>query len=232
MVLPRLAVAMTPLTEAQAAPRQALGRAFYGLGDLRAYLALSGSRDDADRALPWLTTVLNPIPHKPRRPDYSFSDLISLFVVRLLLQKGVTPKTIRDAERYLRKQLQTDRPFVSEEIKTDGRNVFYRDDVIPGQIEAADMRGQQTMREAVKDRLTSVRYTDGTAAYWTPLENVMLDPRVQFGEPVIAGTRLPTETVAAAVRHFGPAGAAERFAISPEAVSSAVAFERKLAAVS
>jgi uncharacterized protein (DUF433 family) len=223
---------MTPLSEAQTAPRQALGRAFYALGDLRAYLALSGSPQDADRALPWLTTVLNPIPHTPRRPDYSFSDLISLFVVRFLLQKGVTPKAIRDAESYLRDAHQTDRPFVAEDIKTDGRNVFHRDEVISGQIEAADMRGQQTMREMVKDRLTTVHYSDGTAAYWTPLENVMVDPRVQFGEPVLTGTRLPTETVAEAVRHFGPTGTAERYAISPEAVSSALAFERKLAAVS
>ncbi len=221
---------MTLVAQVPKLPRHELGSGIYGLADLRAYLAISGRQEDGRRALPWLTRVLNPVDHKARRPDYSFSDLISLFVVRFLLQKGVEPKDIREAELHLREEWKTDRPFVSDEIKTDGRNVFFRDEVISGQIEAADMRGQETMREMVKDRLTGVHYSDGTAAYWVPLDTVMLDPRIQFGEPVVVGTRLPTETVAEAVRNFGPADAAQRFSISRNAVSAAVTFEQRLAA--
>jgi uncharacterized protein (DUF433 family)/DNA-binding transcriptional MerR regulator len=222
---------MTALAPDMTSTRRDLGRGFYSLGDLRAFLALSGRPGDASRALPWLTGVLNPVAHEPRRPDYSFSDLISLFVVRFLRSKGVEPKDIREAEQFLRERWKTDRPFVNEEIKTDGRNVFYRDELIAGQIEAADMRGQQTMREMVKDKLTRVHYRDGTAAYWVPRKHVILDPRVQFGEPVVEGTRVPTEAVAEAVGSFGVEGAAGRLDLSPRVIAAAVSFENKRAAV-
>jgi hypothetical protein len=123
--------------------------------------------------------------------DYSFSDLISLFVVRELLNKGVTPRTIRMAESYLRRKWKTDRPFVTDEIQTDGRTVFVDDEIVSGQIESADRHGQQVMREVVSDRLARVRYHAGTAESWSPADCVLVDPRVQFGEPVIAGTRVP-----------------------------------------
>jgi uncharacterized protein (DUF433 family) len=211
--------------------RDDLGAGAYSPKDLRVFVGLHGDPSDAKRVPGWLNHVLNPVPHERWQPDYTFSDLISLFVVRFLLKSGVQPKAIRDAEAHLRQAWGTARPFVSSEIKTDGRNVFFRDEVISGQIEAADMRGQQTMREMVKDRLKSVHYSDGTATYWTPMRNVVVDPRVQFGEPVIAGTRLLTELVADAAASLGRKETAERFSISPTAVSSAVNFERRRAAV-
>jgi len=221
---------MATLTPHPDTTRRNLGGGFYSLGDLRAYLGYSGSPQDGEHALPWLR-VLNPVSHRTRHADYSFSDLISLFVVRELLRKGVRPRAVRDAERYLRRLWKTDRPLVSDQIQTDGRNVFPKGEPIAGQLEAADLRGQQTMREMVKDKLTDVHYSDGMAAYWTPSEHVQLDPRVQFGEPVIVGTRVPTETVAGVARLVGPQGAASRFDVSLLAAQSAIGFEDKLASV-
>jgi uncharacterized protein (DUF433 family) len=211
--------------------RQEVGGGVYELGDLRAYLALSGTRRDSDQALPWLRAILDPVRHTPRVADYSFSDLISLFVVRELLKKGVTPKTIRDAEGYLRLKWKTDRPFVTDEIQTDGRTVFVDDEVIAGQIESANQQGQQVMREVVSDRLAKVRYHEGTAESWSPAARVLVDPRVQFGEPVIVGTRVPTESVAAVADRQGPAAAASHLAIPLDDVHAAVRFEKRLAHV-
>ena len=221
---------MATLAPQYHATRRDLGRGLYSLADLRAYLGVSGASQDAKHALPWLR-VLNPVFHRSRHADYSFSDLISLFVVRELLRKGVRPRAIRDAESYLRELWQTDRPFVSDRIQTDGRNVFPGREPVPGQLEAADLRGQQMMREMVKDRLTDVHYSDGAAAYWTPLDHVRLDPRVQFGEPVIVGTRVPTEVIAGVARHAGPEEAASRFDVSLPAATSAIQFEDRLASV-
>jgi len=224
-----------------------LGKGVYALSDLRAYLAFEAAEDDADRAdpalawttqrgprpsevvLPWLTQILNPTRHRARNADYSFSDLVSLFVVRELLRKGVRPSRIREAEDFLRRDLKIDRPFVFEDIKTDGVDVFFRDNVIPTQIEAASLSGQQVFREAIKDRLTSVRYTDGTAAYWVPMPGVIVDPRVQFGEPVVEGTRVPTEAVASVARNLGTERAALRFGLGTELVETAISFEQQLA---
>jgi uncharacterized protein (DUF433 family) len=208
-----------------------LGQGLYGLGDLRAYLSLSGEEADGAYALDWLTDILNPVGHQRRRPDYSFGDLISLFVVRELKRKGVRTRDIRDAEVWLREKWQTDRPFLSGEIKTDGRGIFVDDDLIAGQIEAAERHGQQVMREAIKERLTSVHYDDGTAAYWTPMEFVLVDPRVQFGEPVVAGTRVPTATVSDMATYAAPADIAADLGISAEKARAALTFERRLNAL-
>jgi hypothetical protein len=208
-----------------------LGMGVYGLGELRAFLALSGSTQDAKRALPWLTHVLNPVGHRPKRSDYSFSDLISLFVVRELRRKGVRPQTIRSAEEYLRVKWKTDRPFVSDEIQTDGQRILVDDEVIAGQIESADLHGQQVMRELVKDRLAHVHYHDGTAESWTPANGILVDPRVQFGEPVIAGTRLTTEAVAATARRMGLDATTGHLAVPLDAARIAVEFEEKLSAL-
>ncbi|MDX6650592.1 MAG: hypothetical protein QOJ97_2543 [Solirubrobacteraceae bacterium] len=222
---------MTTLAHDRESTRRALGAGFYGLADLRLFLAISGKRQDAERALPWLTRALNPVSHRPKSADYSFSDLISLFVVRELRKKGVRASDIRTAESYLRKKWKTDRPFVSDEIQTDGRRVFVEDEVISGQIESADLEGQQVMREMVKDRLSSVHYNEGAAAYWTPMQKVLVDPRVQFGEPVIAGTRIPTGAVADIARRGGLEGAADQLGVDLSAARAAISFENKLAAL-
>jgi uncharacterized protein (DUF433 family) len=219
---------MSPVRETQPVRRD-LGSGIYSLAELRAYLAFSGGPDDAEHALPWLSRTLNPVEHRRRHPDYSFSDLISLFVVRELLKKGVAPITIREAETYLRHKWGTDRPFVSDEIQTDGRGVFVDDDLIAGQIESADRHGQQVMRELIKDRLARVQYHDGSAAYWTPADRVLVDPRVQFGAPVIEGTRVPTEVVALLARKIGPDDVAHQFGISQADTNAAIVFEDRLA---
>jgi uncharacterized protein (DUF433 family) len=208
-----------------------LGRGVYALSDLRAFLALSGKREDAKKTLPWLTRVLNPVGHRPWQADYSFSDLISLFVVRELVKKGVAQHTIRDAETYLRRKWKTDRPFVSDEIQTDGRRVLVDDEVIAGQIESADLYGQQVMRELIKDRLAHVHYQDGSAEYWSPMKGILVDPRVQFGEPVIAGTRLPTEAVWATVKRMGLDATITHLDVPAPAARAAIVFEEELTAL-
>lgn len=208
--------------------RSDLESGFYALRDLRAFVAFEGAPTDVDRVSYWLRTVLNPVDRQPHHPDYNFGDLISLFVVRELLGKGVAPHVIRDAETWLRRKWNTERPFVSGDIQTDGLGIFVDDDLIAGQIESADRYGQQVLRELVRERLTRVHYRDGVAAKWTPVDGVLVDPRVQFGEPVLAGTRLMTSLVAAAARKLGPEQTTNRFGISPLEVKRAVAFEKQL----
>lgn len=220
---------MTPAAPPRAIPRQDLGSGVYSLAELRSFLGYYGGRDTAERALPWLTHALNPVEHESRRPDYSFADLISLFVVRELSRKGVPLHRIQTAEAYLRDLWGVDRPFVSNEIQTDGHGVYHNERPIDGSIERADKRGQQTFLKLVKDQLEHVHYHEGTASYWTPATFVLVDPRVQFGEPVLEGTRITTWLLADAVQHHGFDKAIQRFDISRPAARSAVNFEQRLA---
>lgn len=212
-----------------------LDQGLYSLGDLRLFVSYFGDAHDGRRATEWwLPGVLNPVAHTRYRPDYSFSDLISLFVVRELLRSGVRPGAIRDAENYLRKRRGTDRPFVSEGIATDGSDIYLdgeRAAEVPEQIESASRHGQQAMVEPIRQRLRTVRYHEGQADQWVPAPYVIVDPEVQFGEPVIAETRLPTATFAAAVNEVGVDAATRSFDVLPPAAASAVEFERTLAAL-
>lgn len=209
-----------------------LGQGLFSLADLRAYIAFSGTPGDGDRTLRWLTNVLNPVNHHSRRPDYSFGDLISLFVVRELLRKGLKPKTIREAEDYLRRKWKTDRPFVTDELKTDGCGIYVDDELVAGgQIESADKHGQQVMREAVKERLSNVHYDAGSAASWNPARHILVDPRVQFGDPVVDGTRIPTELIADMATYAPVDRIASDMGITATQTKAALNFERHLAAI-
>ena len=206
-----------------------LGTGVYSLAQLRLYMALYGNPDDGNRTSRWLRTALNPVEHLRWQADYSFSDLVSLFVVRQLRDKGVKPRTIKQAERYLSAKWKTDRPFAREEIKTDGVEVFCDDDPEAGQIEAAGQQGQQALRQAIANGLESVYYSDGGAAYWLPAPGIVVDPRVQFGSPVMTGTRVPTDAVSGVARVMGIEQAVRRFDLSVDQVENAIAFEDRLA---
>jgi uncharacterized protein (DUF433 family) len=208
-----------------------LGMGVYSLAQLRLYMALYGKPEDGERVARWLRTVLNPVDHHRWHADYSFSDLISLFVVRQLRRKGVSPATIRNAESYLRLRWKTDRPFAREDIKTDGVEVFCDDAPQAGQIEAAGRRGQQAIRRVIESGLESVRYSDGGAAYWLPSPGIVVDPRVQFGSPVMEGTRVPTDAVAGVARVMGVEQAVRRFDLPLEQVKNAISFEDRIASL-
>lgn len=224
---------MTSLTADKSHTRAQLGLGIYSLADLRAYLAYYADDESVGpMALRWLTDALNPVDgHVARRPDYAFSDLISLFVVRELRRLGVGMSKIRQAEQHLRNTTRLERPFMHREVMTDGRDVWIVGDE-PEQVEAASgPRGQQASRIALKAYLKSVQYTDNVAATWIPAEHVQVNPGVQFGEPVVEGTRVQTSVVAEIADAAGAEIAAARLGIAPAEAAAAIEFERKLAAL-
>jgi uncharacterized protein (DUF433 family) len=208
-----------------------IGQGLYSLADLRAYLVLSGNEQDGAKLEHWMRNVLLPVERRPREPNHSFSDLVSLFVVRELGRHGVTAKKIREGEAYLRNLWDTDRPFVRDTVQTDGRDIFADGARITGQVEKATQGGgQQVMLEVVRKFLKDVRYVDGEAQLWSPGPHVVLDPAIQFGDPVVEGTRVPTSAVADVARVRDIETAARRLRISPEQARAAFTFERHLAA--
>lgn len=227
---------MTTATNPSESTRGNIGQGLYSLAELRTYVALQADAEAAQHVPRWLSDVLLPVARTPREPDHSFSDLISLFVVRELRRHGVAPATIREAEGHLREVWGTDRPFVFDVIQTDGRDIFADGAQVTGQIEAASRssfskkRGQQVMLAVVKDLLRDVRYVDGRAGQWAPVQCVVLNPAVQFGEPVIEGTRVTTAAVAELAELRGVDIAADRLRVSAAQAQAALAFERRLAA--
>lgn len=173
--------------------------------------------------------------HEPQHSDYSFTDLVSLFVVRELRKRGVTRRHIRAAEDHFRIVLGVDRPFACEEISTDGAKVFGPGGEtapgLPAQAEEASHGGQHVLLEPIRDMLHTIRYVDGAAAEWRPTKGVVLNPELQFGDPVVEGTRLRTADAAAVTEALGMDEAVDRFAVDPGRIKRALDFERRLAAL-
>jgi uncharacterized protein (DUF433 family) len=200
----------------------------YGREELCLYVAFHAGPTAGEHAPLWLHTALNPIGHEPWQSDYSFSDLISLLVVAELVKLGLRQYRIRESEAYLRQLTGLDRPFVTEDLATDRVTVFIPS-VEPGQLESTNRGGgQQVQVEALRPYLRYVKYYEGKAVSWTPSKRVRIDPQIQFGEPVIDGTRITTEVAADIAATLGPSAAAERLDVDLADVKRAVAFEQKL----
>jgi uncharacterized protein (DUF433 family) len=129
----------------------------------------------------------------------TFEDLVSMRVIAVLRSLGVTWPKIHRAEQWMREKTGYRRPFAIERVWTETEDVFAE---FPEGFIAASRRGQlafvelfgqhlQPVEDMTFVRLNGVR----VAATWTPHENVMMNPRVQFGEPCVIGTRLRTRAL-------------------------------------
>jgi uncharacterized protein (DUF433 family) len=121
---------------------------------------------------------------------------------------------------------------------TDGRKFFHEAIELTGQRNLIDFKGKQIVFDAVirPSLFAGIDYTDsGQAQRWFPVQGrkvIVLDPRKQFGEPIIADAGVPTDTIAAAVKAEGGdrKRVARLYRVTPAAVDAAVNFERRLAA--
>lgn len=128
-----------------------------------------------------------------------FEDLISMRVIAILRALGVSWVRIHRAERWLRERTGYIRPFAIERVWTETTDVFA--DFHEGFI-AASRGGQLAFTQILEQYLTSVQDTifvpyDGVnvADSWTPHEDILINPRIQFGEPCIKGTRIRTRVM-------------------------------------
>ena len=124
----------------------------------------------------------------------AFQDLISLRIIMALRAAGVSWPRIRKAERWLRDETGHARPFATQQLWTERSEVFagFGDLLI-----AVSQHGQIAM-SLIKQFLIPVhglQFENKVAARWEPLKHVVLDPCIQFGEPCVNGTRIPTRSV-------------------------------------
>lgn len=218
-----------------------LGQGIYGLTELHRYVAYQQRRDvRLSHVRYWAYHALNQPSHTKRRPDFTFHDLVSLFVVGELVAAGVRPHAIQRAESHLQSRFGLRRPFASTSVFTDGVDVLYEEDpLVVDQITAANRDGQEVLRPAIDLALRDIRWESGVAVAWDPypgLEGhalVTIDPRVQFGEPCVTGTRIPTAALWGQVRSGrGLAEVATDYSVSLQTVQAAVEFEQELALLS
>jgi len=161
-----------------------------------------------------------------------FQDLLELRTVARFIAQGVSLQVIRATIDVARETL-GDYPLHAKRFVTDGKKIFLGEDP-----KLLDVRRQQFAMDAVirPSLLEGIEYGANAAALrWFPVPRkrlVVLDPQVQFGEPIVARGGVPTDTLAAACKAEGDnvERVARLYRVTPQEVRAAVAFEQQLAA--
>lgn len=161
----------------------------------------------------------------------SFEDLVSMRVIATLRSAGVKFQKIRIAEEWLRRKTGHPRPFAVEQMWTESSDVFME---MRRQLVVASLHGQYAM-DLLRDQLIPVHglsfNSESVACLWEPMERIIIDPELQFGQSCIYGTGITTRSVASMVdAGDSPSLIAESYRISIDEVESALSWEHALAA--
>ena len=166
----------------------------------------------------------------------TFEDLISMRVITFLRALGYSFHKIREAESVLRATTDHPRPFATDDIwaeKERPKDIFGE---MTAALLVATRHGQMAFRQLFQEHLVNVSgltfNEKGIATTWTPRLDIRLDPKVQFGRPCIAGTRIPTGDIAGMVTGGDSIEfLARSYRLKRKQVETAIKWEAELAAV-
>lgn len=145
------------------------------------------------------------MPADPDGRSLSFSNLVEAYVLTAIRRRHhIGLPTIRRGLAYLTKQLGSKRPLLQEQFVTRGAELFVER---LGEIINLSKNGQIEMAELIRAYLERVeRDAKGVPIKLFPFmrsqppreqpRTVVIDPRISFGRPVIAGTAIPTAVLA------------------------------------
>jgi uncharacterized protein (DUF433 family)/DNA-binding transcriptional MerR regulator len=157
----------------------------------------------------------------------TFDDLIGLEIIRRFRSEGASLQRVRQFDHALRQHYpDLENPFVYRIFFTDGANIWASvDDDHTAVIELVGKRpGQYVWPEAIKTFAKEIRWSEGQPAKaigWRLSPWVEIDPDVQFGAPVVTGTRVPVRTIVANLAAGTPEDVADWYGLDVEAVLGA-----------
>lgn len=179
-------------------------------------------------------------PADPRTLGLSFSNLVEAYVLSAIRRKHkIGLPTIRKGLTFLTKQFGSDRPLLQEQFATHGAQLFVER---LGQVINLSKNGQVEMHDLILAYLERVeRDTKGLPIKLYPFmrdqppreqpRSVVIDPRVSFGRPVLAGTGIPTAVLAEQFKAGDdPADLAKEYGANDQAVWDAIRCELDLQA--
>jgi uncharacterized protein (DUF433 family) len=145
-----------------------------------------------------------PLMRTPERGVLSFCNLVEAHVLDALRRDHqVSLQAVRRALAYVAKRFPSDHPLLDLPFETAGLELFVER---YGALIKVSGEGQAAMRELLRAHLRRVErdesgipvrlypYTRGRAL--DEPRAIVIDPRIQFGRPVLVGTGIPTEVIA------------------------------------
>lgn len=167
----------------------------------------------------------------------TFLDLVELMFIKGLRDAGHSFPRIHEAHRVLSRLLKTEHPFALRSAFSDPAGIYVlleRENQGELLVELKG-DGQIAMWSTLHRYLHQLEFDiDDLAQRWYPAGRatpIVVDPRVSFGAPVVAGTRI--ETAAIAELYHGEDSIEEiawLFDLELAQVNAAIEFERSLAA--
>jgi uncharacterized protein (DUF433 family) len=135
----------------------------------------------------------------------SFLELVRLRMIYLMRLRGIGPDVIRKAEERAKDLTQSSNPFATSKMWSLSSNVYLE---VAHFIVYISHRsdGPQLAHPSFIPELIPLEHglsfdpQDDEATEWHPSDGVVINPRLQFGAPCVAGTRIETEVLASLVR--------------------------------
>ena len=134
---------------------------------------------------------------KGRERSIHFYILIEFYVFYQLRKQGLSAQSIAKSHEIIAGELNTQFPFATSSILTDGRKILYKidDDTIIN----ADKTRQLNFVAIIKEFCQQMDFGKDQLAirYW-PLgkeKNIIVDPHHQLGQPTIKNTNILAETL-------------------------------------
>ena len=169
----------------------------------------------------------------------SFSNLVEAYVLTAIRRKHrIGLPTIRKGLEYLTDKLNSQRPLLTEQFATKGKELY----VELGEVINLSRNGQVEMADMILAYLERVeRDAKGLPIKLYPFmrsqppreqpRTVVIDPKVSFGRPVLAGTAIPTAVLAEQFKAGDPPAAlAKAYGAEEQAVWDAIRCELDLEA--
>jgi uncharacterized protein (DUF433 family) len=143
-------------------------------------------------------------PPRAREARLSFVNLVEAHVLDALRRRhSISLQKVRVALGFLGRQFPSPHPLADQQFETDGVDLFVQK---YGQLINASRDGQLEMGRVIRMYLKRVeRDEHGLASALYPFTRshphesprlVVIDPRVSFGRPVLAGTNIRTGVIA------------------------------------
>ena len=137
------------------------------------------------------------VPKIGNRNALTFRELIQLLSVKEFRDLGVRWPMIRRAYAHGCRRFRTVYPFARKHWFADPGGIYYGEDDVLTEMSSEGLQG--AMKKALEGYLKRMEFDDeGLVTRWYPLDDsdeVVLDPRISFGAPIVTGTGIRTGTL-------------------------------------
>jgi len=170
----------------------------------------------------------------PRQPLLSFNNLVEAHVLKALRREHSVPiRAVRDALRFAERQCQVRRLLLSPELRAHAGELFLDR---YGQLISLTRSGQFALRKILEDYLKRVVWDRNLPIRLYPFvrseaadapRDIVIDPTVAFGRPVVARRGISTAAIAERLDAGESQEAiAADYELTPREVEEAVLYER------